>query len=342
MAYDPGFQQASDRTFEKLGIPLDRPTPRFPRGDVTSRRQGSAMWLTATLGLEPDKHDNIERKEHKVLGHNQEELTLYEYRKKNAQKSLLEPAVLYIHGGGMILGSCELFEPVSKADVATTGVRHFSMYLLPLVLVHVLSLILLLSEYRLAPEFRHPTPVEDCYGALVWLSSNAEELGINPARIAVAGLSAGGGLAAGVALLARDRKLYPPIAKQILLSPMLDDRNTVTDEHLLPCITWSWDDNWTGWNALLGDEPGGSSVSQYAAPVRAVDLQGLPATYIEVGSVDIFADEGRAFADRLGAAGVDVEWHLYEGVPHGFEFRGAGSSILKQALSNKYAAIRSL
>lgn len=198
------------------------------------------------------------------------------------------------------------------------------------------------SDYRLAPESQHPTPVEDCYGALVWLSSHAKELGIDPARIAVVGLSAGGGLAAGVALLARDRELRPPIAKQILLCPMLDDRNVVTDPALLPSMTWSWDDNWTGWNALLGDEPGGDLVSPYAAPARVRNLQGLPATYIDVGSADIFANEDRIYADRLRAADVDVEWNLYDGVPHGFEFRGAGSSTLRQAVSNRHAAIRSV
>lgn len=198
------------------------------------------------------------------------------------------------------------------------------------------------SEYRLAPEYRHPTPVEDCYAALVWLSSHAEELGIDPTRIGVAGLSAGGGLAAGVALLARDRGLHPPIAKQILLCPMLDDRNTVTDQALMPVVTWSWDDNWTGWNALLGDDLGGSSVSQYAAPSRAEDLRDLPATFIDVGSLDIFLEENKAYAEKLKGAGVEVEYHLYNGVPHGFEFRAEGSEVLKQTLSNRRKVIQGI
>lgn len=197
------------------------------------------------------------------------------------------------------------------------------------------------SQYRLAPENRHPTPVEDCYGALIWLSTHAQEVGIDPARVGIAGLSAGGGLAAGVALLARDRGLYPPVAKQILLCPMLDDRNIVTDLNLLPLMTWSWDDNWTGWNALLGSEPGSNMVSPYAAPARAVDLKGLPSTYIDVGSLDIFADENRMYVERLRTAGVEVEWHLYDGVPHGFELRGVGSRVVKQAHSNRRAALRS-
>lgn len=169
---------------------------------------------------------------------------------------------------------------------------------------------------------------------------HAKELGVDPTRIGVAGLSAGGGLAAGVALLARDRGLHPPIAKQILLCPMLDDRNTRTDEALLPLVTWSWDDNWTGWNALLAGVQGSSSVFQYAAPSRAESLQNLPPAYIDVGSLDIFLEENKVYADRLKEAGVNVEYHMYNGVPHGFEFRAEGTEVLSRTLSNRHKAIQ--
>ena len=193
----------------------------------------------------------------------------------------------------------------------------------------------------MAPEVHHPTPVEDCYAALVWLHSQAKDLGIDNARISVVGLSAGGGLAAGVSLMARDRGLNPPIVKQILQCPMLDDRNTEADAKLAPFITWSWDDNWTGWNALLGERAGSSSTSAYAAPARAENLGGLPSTYIDVGTLDIFAKEDERYAERLREAGVQVEWHLYQGVPHGFEFRGRQSEITQRAQSNRRAAIQS-
>lgn len=197
------------------------------------------------------------------------------------------------------------------------------------------------SDYRVAPEFPHPTPVEDCYAALKWLYSQAQKLGIDKTRIAVMGLSAGGGLAAGVALMARDRGLSPPLAKQILLEPMLDDRNTTTDEDLMPLVTWSWDDNWTGWNALLGDEAGRSEVSEYAAPIRAKDASGLAPAYIDVGSADIFAAEDEAYATKLRNSGVKVDWHLYQGVPHGFELRGTGSKVLADAIALRRAAMQS-
>lgn len=194
----------------------------------------------------------------------------------------------------------------------------------------------------MAPEHRHPTPVEDCYAALTWLHLNAKNLGIDNKRIAIAGLSAGGGLAAAVALLARDRDLEPPVAKQFLISPMLDDRNLEADVDLVPFMTWSWDDNFTGWNALLEDKAGSGSISEYAAPARAENLEGLPSTYIDIGTLDIFAKENEIYSSRLREAGVPVEWHLYQGVPHGFEFRGRGSKILKTAQENRRAAMRSI
>jgi acetyl esterase/lipase len=254
------------------------------------------------------------------------QVPLFAFRKASHQGengNALQPAVLNIHGGGMILGDTGTFEPATKANVAATGIPHFS------------------PDYRLAPEDRHPTPVEDCYAALIWLHSEAENLGIDKSRIAVAGVSAGGGLAAAVALMARDRGLKPPLAKQILLEPMLDDRNVDEDPDLAPFITWSWDDNSTGWTALLGDELGTSQVSAYAAPARAEDLSGLPSTYIDVGNLDIFAKEGELYAQKLKEAGVKVEWHLHPGVPHAFELSGHGSEILRKATKYRQAALLS-
>jgi acetyl esterase/lipase len=196
-------------------------------------------------------------------------------------------------------------------------------------------------NYRVAPEVIHPTPAEDCYAALVWLNREAKSFGIDNSRIAVVGLSAGGGLAAAVALMARDRNLQPPLAKQILLSPMLDDRNLEsTDSALEPFATWSWDDNWTGWNALLNNKAGSADIPAYAAPARAESLIGLPSAYIDVGTLDIFAQENKQYALRLRDAGVQVEWHLYTGVPHGFEFRGRSSKIYQAAQLNRYKAMR--
>ncbi|KAF2023182.1 alpha/beta hydrolase [Setomelanomma holmii] len=320
--FDPDFQACDKKALQALGLPPDQPTPRFTGGDVESRRAGRPFYRKL-LDLGGDV-PGITKTQLDIRTDDGFQIPIFAYRRADQQGFAgLQPAVLSIHGGGMILGDTETFEPSTKADVATTGVAHFS------------------PDYRLAAEAPHPTPVEDCYAALVWLHSEAENLGIDKSRIAVSGLSAGGGLAAAVALLARDRGLYPPLAKQILLEPMLDDRTTEEDHELAPFVTWSWDDNWTGWNALLGGGLGGNKVSPYAAPARTEDLIGLPPTYIDVGNLDIFAKEDELYAKGLADAGVKVEWHLHQGVPHGFELRAHGSEILQRAMKHRQAAIKS-
>jgi acetyl esterase/lipase len=174
-------------------------------------------------------------------------------------------------------------------------------------------------EYRLAPEHPHPAPVEDCYAGLVWTAEHADELGIDPQRLLIYGGSAGGGLSAGTALLARDRG-GPPLSHQILLCPMLDDRGiTQSSQELDGEGVWDRNANLTGWTALLGADRGGPDVSPYAAPARATDLSGLPPTYLDVGTVETFRDETIEYAARLARAGVSVELHVWAGAFHGFE-----------------------
>jgi acetyl esterase/lipase len=201
---------------------------------------------------------------------------------------------------------------------------------------------LLLLDYRVAPEHPHPTPVEDCYAALCWLAEQAPALGVNPARIAVMGDSAGGGLAAGVALLARDRG-GPAIAQQILIYPMLDDRTTTPDPQLpASYLTWNYDDNLTGWSAVLGESAGTDAVSPYAAPARAGDLTGLPAAFIDVGDRDIFRDEDITYARRLADAGVPTELHVHPGCPHSFEGLVRAAAVSQRAIADRTRRLRSL
>lgn len=162
------------------------------------------------------------------------------------------PAVIYIHGGGMISGSLDIYDPLIRQYVASTGVP------------------MLAAEYRLAPENPHPVPVEDNFSALSWLIGQADKLGVDSRRIAVMGDSAGGGIAAGVALLARERGVA--LARQILVYPMLDDRHLQPDPLLAPFAIWSYDANYTGWKALLGDSVGSDHVSAIAAPARCAEL----------------------------------------------------------------------
>ncbi|NHN29699.1 alpha/beta hydrolase [Paenibacillus agricola] len=208
------------------------------------------------------------------------------------------PGVLYIHGGGYILGSADMMDPALQQ------------------LVTELNCVIVSVDYRLAPEHPFPAPLEDCYAALKWFSENAEELGGDSSRIAVVGPSAGGGLTAAVSLLARDRK-GPSIIFQMPLYPMIDDRNItkssneITDERV-----WNQAKNQLGWEMYLGEN---GEVSQYAAPARATDLSGLPPTYTCVGDLDPFRDETIDYVLRLTQAGVPTEFHLYPGCFHGFE-----------------------
>jgi acetyl esterase/lipase len=160
----------------------------------------------------------------------------------------------------------------------------------------------------------------------VWTAQHAAELGIDPARIAIAGASAGGGLAAGLALLARDRGEVNACL-QLLIYPMIDDRCTSASSQMGEAAIWSRGANLLGWRAYLGHEPGAVDVSPYAAAARATDLAGLPPAFIGVGTLDVFRDEDIEYAARLLAAGVPTELHVYPGAPHGFESFAPGAAV---------------
>ncbi len=215
------------------------------------------------------------------------------------------PALLWIHGGGYVIGSADQDDLAVKSIVSTVGCAAVSV------------------DYRLAPETPHPGPVEDCYAALKWLYTHAGELGVDSARIAIGGASAGGGLTAALALLTRDRGEVPLIF-QLLIYPMLDDR-TASDAALAEPHPYTGEFIWTaasnhfGWKALLGQEPGGPTVSPYAAAARAEHLEGLPPTFISVGALDLFLEEDLEYARRLMRAGVPTELHVYPGAFHGFD-----------------------
>lgn len=211
------------------------------------------------------------------------------------------PVLLWLHGGGYIMGSADAEDLLVKSIVSAIGCAAISV------------------DYRLAPETPYPGPVEDCYAALKWLSTHADELAIDPKRIAVGGSSAGGGLAAALALLTRDRGEFS-LAFQLLITPMLDDR-TCTLENPHPYtgeFIWTPETNRFGWTSLLGQEPGGPDISPYAAAARAEHLEGLPAAFINVGSIDLFLEEDLEYARRLMRAGVSTELHVYPGAYHGF------------------------
>lgn len=232
-----------------------------------------------------------------------------------------KPAILQIHGGGYVMGS------------VNTG--HGAM----MTLAAEVEAVIISVDYRLAPETRAPGPVEDCYAALVWLHDRAADLGVDPARIAVAGQSAGGGLAAALTQMARDRG-GPAIAHQILIYPMLDDRTCITrqPEHL-GAFVWTPQANAFGWRSLLGREPGAAEVPPYAVPARATDLSGLPPAFIAVGALDLFLAEDMDYARRLIESRVPVELHVYPGAYHGFDVM-PGAPVSGRMQRDMIAALR--
>lgn len=212
------------------------------------------------------------------------------------------PVIYNTHGGGMVTGDNRTRELIGELDRA-----------------EAIGAVVVAPDYRLAPEHPDPAPVEDCYAGLTWLADHAEELGIDPGRIIVSGNSAGGGLAAGLALLARDRG-WPSLIGQLLQFPMLDDGcdspSALEMDHV---GMWDGRSNRTGWNALLGARRGTPDVSCYAAPARAADLFGLPPAFIEVGAVEALRDEGVRYATRLWRSGGDAELHVWAGAFHSFD-----------------------
>ncbi|MER7755589.1 alpha/beta hydrolase [Kitasatospora sp. NPDC097643] len=235
------------------------------------------------------------------------------------------PLLYYLHGGGMIMGNAWSVLP-----------RVLREWALPLKLA-VVSV-----EYRLAPGTRYPGPLEDCYAGLAWAAGHAAELDVDADRIVLGGKSAGGGLAAALALLTRDRGGPAPIG-QLLLSPMLDDRNdTFSGHQMAGRDTWDRTSNATAWQALLGDRYGAADLPPYAAPARATDLARLPPAYLEVGSAETFRDEVVAYADALWRAGGAAELHVWPGACHGFDTLAPGAVLSQDARDARTRWLRRL
>ncbi|MCB8946025.1 MAG: alpha/beta hydrolase [Ardenticatenaceae bacterium] len=231
------------------------------------------------------------------------------------------PGLLWIHGGGYVLGDVEGDDAASRQ------------------LAKDIECVVVSVEYRLAPEHPHPAPVEDCYAALKWFFAHAGELGVDANRIAIGGGSAGGGLAAGLALLARDRGEVN-VCFQLLVYPMLDDRSITPSAQVEDTPIWTRESNIIGWRSYLGQEGGGEGVSPYAAAARATDLTGLPPAFIPVGDVDLFLDEDIEYARRLMAAGVPTELHVYPGAIHGFDGLAPMSAVAQRFIANRNGILR--
>jgi acetyl esterase/lipase len=246
-------------------------------------------------------HRQVDRREISVPAKDGAQIRLSVFSPANTDHTTAAPCVYWIHGGGMVMGD------------------RFSQIDIPLEWFDEFGAVVVSVDYRLAPEATGTALVDDCYQGLLWTAEHSEELGIDPTRIIVAGASAGGGLAAGLTLLARDLGA-PAIAAQVLICPMLDHRNTTTSSRQYSGVpgVWTGEMNEFGWRAVLGDLTDGE-VSAYVSPARAEDLSGLPTTYIDTGSAEVFRDEDTDYATRIWAAGGQAELHVWAGGFHGFD-----------------------
>lgn len=242
------------------------------------------------------------------------------YRPSSHDRGL--PAVVWMHAGGWVLGSIEL-EDLAAAQLAKD-----------------VDCVVASVEYRLAPEHPFPAALHDGYAVLKWLTSESSALGVDPARIAVGGASAGGNLAAGLALMARDHGDLS-IALQVLIYPSLDDRTAGPAGDARPeTLFWTRQNAIDAWTAYLNRAPGSDDISAYAAPSRSEDLSGLPPAYMPIGALDPFLDENIDYARRLLAANVPTELHVYPAACHAFDVFGAGTRIGAQFVMDRNAALR--
>ncbi|HVT69683.1 MAG TPA: alpha/beta hydrolase [Trebonia sp.] len=242
----------------------------------------------------------IDRREMTATAADGHRIALSVFSTARPDTSAAAPCVYWMHGGGMVMG-----DRYSQIDI-------------PLEWLDRLGAVVVSVDYRLAPESGGTTPVEDCYSGLLWLAEHAAELGVDPGRIVIAGTSAGGGLTAGVALLARDRG-GPAVAAQVLICPMLDHRDVTASSRQYsgdPGI-WTRETNRFAWRSLLGGLDG--DVPAYVSPTLADDLSGLPTAYIDTGSAEVFRDEDVEYASRIWAAGGQAELHVWAGGFHGFD-----------------------
>jgi acetyl esterase/lipase len=267
----------------------------------------------------PPPREDVARRDLRVPGRaGDPEVPIRIYTPK-ATSSELRACVFEIHGGGFLFGNIAMMDPWCDAVAGNLGAVVVSV------------------EYRLAPEHPFPAGVEDCYAALCWTAEHAKELGVDPGRIAIAGQSAGGGLAAATALLARDRK-GPKLCFQLLDIPELDDRlETPSMKAFTDTPMWNRPNAICSWKHYLGPNHKGE-VSPYAAPSRAKDLAGLPPAYVSTMEFDPLRDEGIDYALRMLQAGVQVELHSYPGTFHGSGFI-ATAEVSKRAAADGMAAL---
>jgi acetyl esterase/lipase len=310
-------QSINDRIDPESKLGLDALLKAIPGGFKSIPNIVKRRVVTNQLFTGPTQVNNeVNIAEYKIPGLNKAPAILLRVvTPKNGKDS--NPAIYDIHGGGMIMGDIKSGE---------TSAVSFALKF---------NAVVVSVEYRLAPENPYPAAVEDCYAGLVWMANNAKMLKIDPEHIAVFGGSAGGGLTLATSLMARDKN-FPKICFQMAMYPMIDDRNvTVSSQEVTNVGIWDRSSNLEAWKWYLG----GKKADAYAAPARAVNLKGLPPTFMDVGEADLFRDEDIEFAARLIKAGVTTEFHLYPGAFHASEMFSPNAKLSKRIWEARYSAL---
>ncbi|MCX6194185.1 MAG: alpha/beta hydrolase [Cytophagales bacterium] len=310
-------QSINNRIDPESKLGLDALSKMLPGGfqavpEITQRRAIIKQIFYSNVQGHPD----VIITDYKVPGlNNAPDILIRVFTPKSAKD--LNPGIYSIHGGGMNTGSIEMDQPNS------------------ILFALKFNAVVVSVEYRLAPENPYPAPVEDCYAGIVWTAKNAKMLKIDPEHIAVYGGSAGGGLALATSLMARDKN-FPKICFQMALYPMIDDRNiTVSSQEVTNVGIWDRKTNMEAWKWYLG----GKKADGYAAPAKAMDLKGLPPTFMDVGEADLFRDEDIEFASRLIKSGVTTEFHVYPGAFHASELFVPTANLSKRIWEARYSAL---
>lgn len=291
--------------------------PSPPIGRTTAR---PAQWLSARMRPGPVPEDMHIEERTVPVPPGSPAVSLRIYRPKTLVSP--SPALFWIHGGGYVIGSPVQDEPGSIDFARRLGITVVAV------------------RYRKAPQNPAPAAVEDAYAGLSWVFEHADELLVDPERIAIGGASAGGGAAAALALLCHDRAELSPVF-QLLVYPMLDDRTVLrTDMDTRNVRLWTPAANRYAWNAYLGRAPGSAGISPYAAPARREDLSGLPPAWIGVGDLDLFRDEDLAYAERLRAAGVPCAVTVVPGAFHGFDAVFPNTDVVRGFRDEQARALR--
>jgi acetyl esterase/lipase len=294
------------------------PLEKAAKGDWnTLRKIGNALYTNMSALFPPNPQ--VKREDFKLQAADGNTILLRWYALEDSPRD--SAAVVFVHGGGRVFGSVELYDRVVADYVERSKVPFLSV------------------DYGLAPETYGKAQAEQVLDAILWLKQHSKEMGVDVNRIAIMGDSGGGGIAAGAAILARDRKIQ--LAKQILLYPMLDYRTAVLDPHLEPFSAFGYQEMDTLWQAAIGPEKLSEYDLMITSPALLDNFAGLAPAYISIGDVDYFRNENLDYARKLTGAAVPLEFHLYANTPHGFEIFTPGTELAERGMSNHTKAIQS-